>query len=42
MKQPLTDKQIKTLVVVGYAGIVLAYSVLLYVKFQSLNGKKTY
>jgi hypothetical protein len=41
MKAPLSDKQVKTLVVVGYAGIVLAYSVLLYVKFQSLNNKKS-
>ena len=36
----LTSKQAKTLTVVGYAGIVLAYSVLLYVKYKSLNETK--
>ena len=39
MSKPLSNKDVKTLTVIGYAGIVLAYSVLLYVKYKSLNEK---
>lgn len=33
-KFPLTKKQIGTLLVIGYAGIVISYGILLYVKLK--------
>jgi hypothetical protein len=33
-KFPLTQKQIGTLLIIGYAGIVISYGILLYVKLK--------